>query len=137
MAPSGIHGTTVVFVAAVLSCGCATTMQPSRPRPVEVWGGGDDGLTLRFSDAVERALTGSPAFFAGHDKQPRTLVVTIPTNLRWEDVGARTRVFYEVVFADREARRVGTTKGTCWEEQFDACAARIRSYAEKIAGRMQ
>jgi len=124
-------------VVASITCGCAATIRPGTRRPVEVWRGGDDGLTLRFTDALEEALIGSVALAAGQGKLPGTLVVTIPTNLRWEAVGRRTRVFYDIVLTDHLDRRVGRTGGTCWDDQLGDCAARVRTYVETVSREMR
>src|SRR6185503_8390719 len=96
-----------VVATAWVGGGCAEPMRRAAPWPIEVWRGGDDGLTSRFADAVEDALRSSPAFVTDHGKEPRTLVLTIPTNLRWKEVGSRTRVSYEIVLTDAEGRRLG------------------------------
>ena len=53
--------------------------ESARATLVEVWCGGDDGLTLRLRDALENAFKSSPAFALSTGKKPGTLIVTIPT----------------------------------------------------------
>jgi hypothetical protein len=49
------------IAAAGLSVGCAGSPRHAAPRPIQVWRAGDDGLTVRFREAVEEALASSPA----------------------------------------------------------------------------
>ena len=126
---------TAVLSAAVLSFACAKTVHPGAPRPVQVWRGGDDGLTMRFAAALEEAFKASP-LFGGQAEESRTLVATIPTNLRWRDVGGRTRFGYHVVFSDHAKRRVGESRGVCWEDRVSECAARVRTDAERISAQL-
>ena len=59
----------------------------AKPMLVQVWCGGDDGLTLRLRDAVENAFKASSAFALSSGKRPGTLIVTITQmsyGSRWE-----------------------------------------------------
>jgi hypothetical protein len=127
--------TTLLASALVAACGCAKTMTVAQPRPIEVWRGGDDGLTVWFTAAVEEALRDSPSF-KEHGEASRTLIATIPTNLRWRDIGDRTRFDYRVLFSDTAKRSLGEAHGECWEDRMAECAARIRKRAEAISARV-
>jgi hypothetical protein len=123
-------------VGAAVACACGPTIQRQAPRTFEFWTGGDDGLTQRFADGLEKGLAASPAFLARGPRDARTLVVSVPDHLDWEDVGTRTRVKYEVVLTDRTGRRVGRTKGTCWEDHLHECVESACAYVEKVATRI-
>lgn len=124
-------------MALALHVGCAAaTAPPVRARPFEVWRGSHDGYTVRFADALERALA-SAGFTGSYGNKPGTLVVTIPSELGWEESGGRVRTAYSVVFSDATGRRLGSAKGTCWEVEFASCAARVVRSAEKISRRMR
>src|SRR6185436_11778782 len=89
---------------SLLVVSCAGSVHPIVPAasrvPIEVWTGGGDALTIKFRDALEAAFKESPFFAGSSGKRPGTLIVTIPSALRWEDVGKRTRVSYRVTYSD-------------------------------------
>lgn len=104
---------------------CATSPSSAKTTPVEVWRGGDDGLTSRFADALEAAFRGAPEFSLSSGKVPGTLVVTIPTNLTWGQVGERTEVTYSVEFTGAPALPLGSSRGSCLEDRLQECAAHV------------
>jgi hypothetical protein len=118
--PKSILATALVLLAA-----CATSPSSAKPTPVEVWRGGDDGLTSRFADALEAAFRGAPEFSLSSGKVPGTLVVTIPTNLTWRKVGDRTEVTYSVEFTGAPGQPLGSSRGNCLEDRLQDCAARV------------
>jgi hypothetical protein len=96
--------------------------------------GGDDGLTQGLKVAIEDSFKSSPDFTLSSGKKPGTFVVTIPTHVRWKQVGRRTKVFYTVEFASAENQNIGTRTGSCWDDTLAKCAAQIVKDA-KIAAR--
>src|SRR5947209_11105206 len=88
----------VIAVWIFATIGINTAGGKSLPTPVEVWCSGDDGLTIRLRDAIESAFESSAVFRLNKSKKPRALVVTIPSNVEWEQVGQRNRVLYTVKF---------------------------------------
>ena len=127
----------LVVLGIALTSACTTAARPTVPRPFELWRGGDDGLTLRFADALETALGASPLFVGSRGKQPRTLIVTIPNHLDWEDHGDRTRVACTVRFPDRLDKPVGDVRGSCWEDELHDCVAQVVRAAERASRDMQ
>ena len=115
----------VVAVALVALAACATSPTSAKTTLVEVWRGGDDGLTSRFADALEATLRGAPEFSLSSGKVPGTLVVTIPTNLTWRQVGERTEVTYSVEFTGVPAQPLGSSRGSCLEDRLQDCAAHV------------
>jgi hypothetical protein len=101
--------------------------------PVAIWRAGDDGLTLRFADALQAAFRASPRFSEGQSKEPGTLIVTIADHLGWKEVGNRTRASYKVTYSDFSKRPLGSVGGTCWDDELDQCAAKVVKQAEKAA----
>jgi hypothetical protein len=97
---------------------------------VEVWSGGDDGLTQRLKAAVEREFKRSSSFELSEGKRPRTLIVTIPTNVDWRRDGKRTRVSYSVDFTSTDGEKLGSSKGSCWDENLVSCSRQILSAAK-------
>ena len=94
-----VLGTTSATIVA-----CETAPSAAAPVPLEVWRGGDDGLTLRFADALEASFRRFPAFVLSSGKRPGTLVETIPSNVGWKQVGSRTKVIYSVEFTGTAAQ---------------------------------
>jgi hypothetical protein len=99
---------------------------PAKPTTVIVLANGDDGLTQRLRDAIEGALKSSGAFtLSVGPVQPGTLVVKIPTNVPWKQVGGRTKVLYTVRFEQLDGHVIGKSEGSCWEGSLNTCATRI------------
>jgi len=123
----------LVTLVAVAAAACAGTSL-AKPTPVEVWRGGDDGLTLRLADAIEDAFRASPDFVLTSGKQPGTLVVTIPTNVRWKQVGTQTQVLYTIEFTSTDNQNLGASTGSCWDGALAECSGHVVQDA-KIAGK--
>jgi hypothetical protein len=51
---------------------------------------------------VVEAFNSSPDFELSSGDRPGSLVVTIPTNVDWKEIGKRTRVMYKVEFTSTE-----------------------------------
>jgi hypothetical protein len=71
---------------------------PVKRTPVEFWHVGDDGLSERLADAVDKAFERSSDFTPSSGKKPGTLVVYIPENVDWTKKLGRTKVLYHVEF---------------------------------------
>jgi hypothetical protein len=99
------------------------------PKPtqttVEVWCGGDDGLTRGVCYALEDAFASTDDFVLSNGKRAGRLVVTIPTNVDWKESGKRIRVFYTVEFTSADDKKLRTRKGKCWNDDFARCANQI------------
>jgi len=109
----------------------------SQRTPVEVWRTGDDGLTLKISEAVETAFRASPAFILSSGRKSGTLIVTLPTNVDWKRVGKRTQVQYSVQFTSIHEEKLGSKAGVCWENSPQDCAAQIVKAAVTAANRLR
>lgn len=114
-------------ISAISLAGAAGASDAAPPHriPVEVWSGGDDGLTQRLRDAMERAFQASPDFAMSFGKRPGTLVVTIPTHVKWQNVGDRMLVRYTLEFSSASGQRLASREGHCWDDEYPKCAARI------------
>jgi len=121
---------TIPVVMISIACGGCSTLAASSPlhpsdtTPVEVWTGGDDGLTQRLADAVRDEFKQSSLFALAPASTPGSLRVTIPTHVGWEQVGGRTRVMYQLRL-DRGDRNLGESSGVCWEDELRTCARQI------------
>ena len=108
----------------------------ARPTLVEVWCGGDDGLTLRLKDTLENAFKSSSAFALSSGKKPGTLIVTIPTHVGWKQVEKRTQVLYTVEFTSVDNQHLGATTGSCWDNALTKCATKIVKDAKVVARKL-
>ena len=133
----------IVLLATVLVCpffpvqNTAIEVKQSKTF-VELWCGGDDNLSQGLCHALESEFASSPGFIvladeSSHDKHVK-LIVTIPTNVDWQERGTRTRVLYTVEFKSSTDRKLGTKSGACWENELNTCASQIVRQA-KIASR--
>jgi hypothetical protein len=119
-----------VFLALFL---CTKDAYAAKRTPVEVWCGGDDGLTLGLRDALEKAFESSPDFNLTSRKIPGKLVVTIPTHVKWMQAEKRTYIDYIVRFTSINNHDLGTVPGSCWDDEITQCVAQIMSDARRVA----
>jgi len=106
---------------------------PANRTPVEVWTGGDDGLTQRLRVAIENKFKSSSNFVLSSGKKAGTLIVTIPTHVAWTTEGVRTHLRYAVEFSSSDGSALGRSSGSCWEDNLAECAAQIYRAAQKAA----
>jgi hypothetical protein len=126
----GLDRIRAVALIAVATFGMDASAQPTL---IEVWRGGDDGLTQRLAVALESAFRASPNFSLSSGKKPGTLVVTVP-HAGWKEIGPRTRVSYAIKFTSTDNRKLGRSTGWCWEDVLENCSAHIVADS-KIAAR--
>jgi hypothetical protein len=113
------------------------SIQRTSGKPVEVWGGADDGLTIRLKDALKDAFRSSSEFHLSGGKEPGTLVITLPSNVGSQQVGGRTQVLYMAEFASSGGQDLGESKGSCWDDALAKCAAQIFKDAKIAAGKVR
>ena len=104
---------------------------------VEVWCGGDDGLTQRLKDSIDHQFKGSDDFEMSFGKKPKTLIVTIPSNVSWKQNGKRTEVFYNVAFTSIKGEILGGSRGSCFDDDLAKCSVHIFSDAQVAASKVQ
>lgn len=120
----------LAFAAFVGTASCA--LASATITPVEVWRGGDDGLTAKFADALQAKFGASTDFALSSGGKKGTLIVSIPSNVLWKQINGRTQMFFVINFMSIDGRKLGTSKGFCWEEFISTCAAKVVSDARKI-----
>jgi len=126
-----------VFFALLIAISASASFGGTRNRIlVEFWHTGDDGLSERLADQVERAFERSPDFTLSTGRSSSALIVTIPTNVDWRQVGKRTRVLYQVEFASADNKIATKTKGACWDDSLSECANQILKAAKTAAHRV-
>lgn len=115
------------LVPASAACAASTAFQGPNMTvtPVEVWTGGDDGLTQRLVDAVEDELRKSARFSVGEaGAVPGAVKVVVPTHVLWRKAGRETRVSYRLEL-ERDGRRRGAGGGSCLETELRRCAQQV------------
>jgi hypothetical protein len=133
---SKVHTALIIltFLVAVAGLsGDVPTTQP--PVPVEIWRVGDDGLTMKVTEAIEAAFRANTSFSIAPAHQG-VLIVTIPTNVRWKRRPNGTQVISEVQFSTK-AKRLPGTEISCMEERLSVCAAQALQAAEKVAATLR
>jgi hypothetical protein len=121
----------ILLVPSISAIGAQVTAK-QKPIPVEVWCGGDDGLTLRLRDAVEHAFATSPDFQLSSGKRAGTLIVTIPTNVGWKRTGKKTRVLYHISLSTVDGKLLGKWHGSCLDDALQNCAASIVRHSRRV-----
>jgi len=143
-----VHGRSVVaaIAVAVFGVSCASAPAPrarplgdtqGRRTPVEVYRGGDDGLTVRFCDAVEVAVKGSVVFSAVTVHTPEAMRLTIETNLRPLESGDDPKSSYVTILETADGAPIGAFRGNCRPSEFRRCATRVVEKAEEAFLRRQ
>lgn len=137
--PSLIWAFYIFLVSSVVLASLAAHAKVEMPQKtlVEVWCGGDDGLTERLCDSIELQFKSSPYFQMSAGKKPGTLIVSIPTNVMWKEKKGRVEVFYTVQFSLSDGKLIGASKGTCWEDDLNRCAGRVLAGTEKVVERLR
>jgi hypothetical protein len=134
---SGIRTLLIIAVASIVAPLAQLVAADHPPTLVEVWSGGDDGLTNRLRDTIESAFKASSGFRLSSGKKPGTLFVTITSNVTWERVNKRTKVSYVVKFTSADSRDVGGSAGSCWDDDLGKCASKILRDARIAAGKIR
>jgi len=131
-----MKNTLLTLFGVVVIGNCALYAAPAKPTPVEVWTGGDDGLTQRLREEIENKFKSSSDFVLSSGKKPGSLIVTIPTHIAWTQKGARTYVRYKVEFLSSDDARSGKSSGSCWDDNLADCAAQIYRVAQRAAHKL-
>jgi hypothetical protein len=108
----------------------------ANPTPVEVWTGGDDGLTQRLRDEIENKFKSSSEFVLSNGNKAGTLIVTIPTHVAWTTAGTRTHLRYSVQFSSSDGTVLKKSSGSCWDDHLKECAAQTYREAQKTAHKL-
>ena len=135
-----VSGIFVLAIGLTLPLACVHPVgranDTEAPVLIELWCRGDDGLTLRFRDALETGFRNTSGFalvFGNERRAPRTLVVTIANHLSWKPVGENTEVSYTITFEGPNAEPFGRSVGSCREDDLLSCVHRAVSDAQRAA----
>jgi hypothetical protein len=131
-----MKNTLLTLFGAIIIGSCALHATPAQPTPVEVWTGGDDGLTQRLRHEIENKFKSSSDFVLSSGKKPETLILTIRTHVAWSQKGTRTHVRYKVEFSSSDDIGIGKSSGSCWDDSLAECAAQIYGGAQRAARKL-
>ena len=115
----------MIMIACLVAGACSSDSSSGKTRLVEVWRGGDDVLTMRLKDAVESAFRSSADFALSSGKRPGTLMVAIPSRVRFKQVDGRTQVLYDATFSTTDGQNLAASTGSCWDDALMTCALKI------------
>jgi len=107
-----------------------------RTTPVELWCVGDDLFSQRMCKAFFAAFESSPDFDPQEENKLGNLIVTIPQNVGWKEIGRRTKITYVVEFSTSDERVFMTRKGWCWHKEYAKCANLILKEAREAARKL-
>lgn len=128
----GVTMTLARLLAVSAAIAGSARAEPPSPIAVDVRRSGDDGLTQRFTEAVEAALRRSRIFALSNRRPPR-LLFEISQIVEWTEIGGRIRFHFQVSFKTPESRVVGRSAGTCWDTNLSACAALVLTDARRAS----
>jgi hypothetical protein len=131
-----MKNTVLILFSLILTANVVTSGGTANPTPVEVWTGGDDGLTQRLRDEIEHKFKSSSDFVLSTGKKAGTLIVTIPTHVAWTTAGARTHLRYSVEFSSSDGTVLKKSSGSCWDDNLSVCAAQTYREAQKTAHKL-
>ena len=114
----------VLVIATSAITSCASMPRAVTRTPVEVWRPGCCGLTLRLRDALEAGLQASAWFELAVTAQPNALVIVIP-DVNAKPARARLEAIYSVDFTTVSGERLGTSSGSCWDDELSKCVDHI------------
>lgn len=125
-----------LVLATLLGSGCTTASAGQQaPTPVEVWRGGDDGLTSRLVDEVTAQLRASTAFQVAEVAGTGKILITVDQATASGTEG-RVVVRYNATFGTPAGASMGSAKGSCLETDLPDCAKGIISRAERARSKL-
>jgi hypothetical protein len=128
----------VSILQPVTSVCVANDDAPTNRTFVDVRADGDDGLTQRLADALEKAFRGSPDFTVVTKAEKNTLAVVIPTNVDWRKLGKRTQVLTPIEFSSDDTNKIlKVIKIACWDDMLSECADRVVKDAKGVASKVR
>ena len=125
----------VISVISIFISGCIFH-RSAKIKTVEVWCRGDDPLTLMLRDSLERKFESSHEFILSYGNKPGTLIVLIPTHVRWDKIDGRTELQYTIEYKwnNINGKLIHIIRGSCYKDELNICVSTIVSNA-KIAAR--
>ena len=121
-----------MFLLLMPSASLAQPETIEKPAPVEVWCGGDDGLTQKVCDATEQAFRTVHDFPLRKAEQIAKFKVVIAPNVEWKKVQGRLQILYAIELRDTNDKEIGRFDGSCWESKVRACGTQILASTRSI-----
>jgi hypothetical protein len=104
--------------------GCASGSSP-KDTVACVWRRGDDGLTVKFAERLEYRIRATQGLILGDCQEGSSLIVRIPSSLRWSVVASEVEVFAEVNVSAPRLKSPITLRARCSENEINECADSI------------
>jgi hypothetical protein len=124
-------------IAAVLAFAMPIQMQAAQEADhVQIWTGGDDGLTQRLRYEMEKGVSESGVFQLVNREGMKAddFIILIPTGVSWAKDANGLVVTAKAEFS-RANRKLDEVTVTCREEALQVCAAQIVSAAKTAAAK--
>lgn len=120
-----------IFAIALL-CTNAAGESGNGKIPVEIWRGGDDGLTVKLADNLNEIFKASNTFTTGKFGTGESLLVKIKENVNLEDLDGRKKIKYSVSFEKKSGLVLHVSEAGCWADEISECAKDIHNAAVNL-----
>jgi len=128
----------MILLIMLVSLAVLFQQPPDQNKPVvEIRCGGDDNLTQGICRNVYNEFAASPDFVITDEENTGTLIVKIPTNVHWKQLGNKLKVFYVVEYLSNNEKKLSKKKGECWEDDLKTCASQVLSKAKSAARKLK
>ena len=113
----------------------ASAMPPNERVSVAIRLVGDDGLSLKFGEALDRAVARDDILRNSKDDVSAQLSIESDENVRWDELSGRVVIIYTIFFGSGRSDPIA---GVCWENDIAKCArdivrlARIKAQDEFV-----
>lgn len=118
----------------LISANSSLSGETQQRKLVEVWNGSPhDVYTSGLRDTLEQGFQASSDFQLSSGKRPNTLIVTIPSAVKWKKDGNNVRITYFVTFSDETGTDLGNASGSCPASDYGDCARQLLAKALTIS----
>ena len=99
---------------------------------VEIYGGKHDAYSQSLQVALESAFSKANGFELSKIHDDSSLRVILDSSVKWKQYGDQTRIYYDIIFADRNNPALGRSKGSCWISQLEECTRHVIADASAL-----
>src|SRR4051812_14854910 len=98
-----------VMIPFVTSCATSVQAAEEDSISVEIWREGDDGMTVRLTDALERQFSRLPKYRLGKSDDPNRLVIDIDQG----EKGLHGMMKFHVTYREGDTKDLKTSDFSC------------------------
>lgn len=121
-----IYGSLCLMVSGALLTGCVGSSRFAETRvEVCVLRGGDDGLTVRFTDALKETIDATPPLVVHDCGAEHHHTINIPTSVDWQRRGASIYVTASVTVSSQNLVTPLLMQSHCFDDRLTDCASDI------------